>query len=322
MQYRRQFLKAGAALTLAPMLAKAQTSSWPQRPVRIVIPSAAGSPWDPLIRLMAERLSKEFGESFVVENRSGATGAIGMDNVVKAQDGHTLGLIFMPHVLTPALMPVPYNILEDVLPVTQVQWTYNALVVPPSLGVSTVAELVELARSKPGQLMFASGGNGTPAHITGEKFSRETGANMVHVPYRGPVLALQGMAGGQSDLSFASAASTVPHVQSGRLVALAVSSDERLGILPDVPTFAEAGYPQFASQEWAGIVMTKGTPVEVPQRLAQAIMTIIQDPEIVKTMAQQGSYLHGEGPEGLAALMKSELAEWGDLVKSLNITVG
>lgn len=325
MKNRRAFLQSSAALALATTLpaARAQSAAWPQRTVRIVIPSAAGSPWDPLVRLIAERLSKDFGQSFVVENKSGATGNIGMDAVAKAADGHTLGLVFMPHVLTPSLFPrLSYDILTDVLPVTQIQWTYNALVVTPSLNVSSVAELVELVRSKPGQFVYASGGNGTPAHILGENFSRYTGGQLTHVPYRGPVLALQDMVGGQSHISFASAAAVVPHAQAGRLRVLAVSSDEPLDMLPGVPTLAQAGYPQFASREWAGIVMTKGASPEVPQLVADRIMAVLNDPVVAGNMAQQGSYLHGEGPEGLGKLMQSELAKWRELIKKLDITMG
>lgn len=325
MTNRRAFLQSGAALTLAATLpaVHAQSAAWPQRPVRVIIPSAPGSPWDPLVRLIAERLSKDFGQPFVVENRTGATGTIGMDAVAKAADGYTLGLIFMPHVLTPSLFPkMSYDILNDVVPVTQIQWTYNALVVSPSLNVSTVSELVDLVRKNPGKYVYASGGNGTPAHILGENFSRFTGGDLMHVPYRGPVLALQDMVGGQSHISFASAAATVPHVQAGRLRVLAVSSDEPLSMLPGVPTLAQAGYPEFASREWAGIVMTKGAAPEVPQLLAEKIQAVLQDPEVVETMAQQGSYLYGAGPEALGKLMQNELIKWRELIQKLDITLG
>ena len=322
---RRRILQAGAALALGGLLpaARAQNQAWPRKTVRLIVPSAAGSPWDPQARILAERLSQVFGQPFVVENHSGATGMIGMDLVAKADDGHTLGVVFMPHVLIPALFAkVPYDILRDVVPVTQMQWTYNALVVHPSLNVATLDELIALARSKPGELMYASGGNGTPAHVMGENFSRLTGGGMEHIPYRGPVLALQGVIGGQAQLSFASAASTVPHVQSGRLRALAVSAAEPLEALPGVPTFTAAGHPQFGSREWAGIVMDRGAAPGVPERLAGEILRVLADAKLVRQMRDQGVYLHGEGPQGLNDLMRTEMAKWREVVDRLALKLG
>lgn len=189
---RRHFLATLGALALGVHTVFASAKSWPTQTVRIVAPSAPGSPWDPLTRLLAERLGQRFGQTFIVENKSGAIGTLGMDQAAKATNGHTLGVIFMPHVLTPSLFKkMPYDILHDVVPVTQTQWSYNVLVVNASLPATSMMELVTLAKAKPGKRTLASGGNGSPAHVMGEYFKQASGTYMVHVPYRGPVLALQ-----------------------------------------------------------------------------------------------------------------------------------
>ncbi|HYP69417.1 MAG TPA: tripartite tricarboxylate transporter substrate-binding protein, partial [Variovorax sp.] len=189
MLHRRKWLQQAGGLLLggAVFPAVAQGSAWPSKPVRLIVPSAAGSPWDPMARHIAERLAQKFGQPFVVDNRSGATGLIGMDQLAKTTDGHALAVMFMPHTLLPALQPkMPYDTLGDLVPIGQTQWTYNALVTRPDLGVNSMQELVQLAQKNPGKLSFSSGGNGSPAHVMGEYFKQLTGTSILHVPYRGP----------------------------------------------------------------------------------------------------------------------------------------
>ena len=319
---RRRFLATLGALSLAPLTTLAQGSTWPMRPVRIVLPSAPGGPWDPLTRLLAERLAAVYGQAFIVDNRSGATGTLGMDAVAKARDGHTLGVIFMPHVLTPSLFKkMPYDILRDVVPVTQTQWSYNVLVVNPALPVKTLGELVAYARQRPGQLTLLSGGNGSPAHVMGEYFKQLTKSYMVHVPYRGPVAALQDLIGGQGDLMFANTTAAVPHIRSGRLRAIAVTSQQRLRALPEVPTFAELGQPRFDVRDWAGIVASPSVPVDALLRLNSEIRKVLVESAVVERFAQMGLYLHGSSSEELTQLMRSETQKWGEVIRVAGIQV-
>lgn len=320
---RRHFLKAAGALALAglPGLATAQ-SAWPSKPVRIIVPSAAGSPWDPMARHLADRLAKAFGQPFVVENKSGATGVIGMDLVAKTADGHTLGVMFMPHTLVPSLFPrMPYDTLKDLVPVSQTQWTYNVLVVRKGLEARDMPGLVALARRNPGKLSYSSGGNGTPAHLMGEYFKQLTGTFILHVPYRGPVAALQDLIGGQSDMMFASVAAAAPHIKSGRLRAIAVTSGERLEALPEVQTFAQAGFPKFEVRDWAGIVAPTSIPTDAVARLNAEVVKALSEPGLAQGFAQMGIYLHTGTPQDFGALVRSEIPKWSEVVRKSGIRI-
>jgi tripartite-type tricarboxylate transporter receptor subunit TctC len=315
-------MKALAALpALGTSLARAQPApAWPSRTVRIIVPSAAGSPWDPTARLLAERLAPAFGQAFIVENKSGATGMIGMDQVVKATDGHTLGVMFMPHVMIPSLFDkVPYDALRDPVPVAQTQWTYNVLVVHPSLPVRDMTELVAHARRSPGRLTLLSGGNGSPAHVMGEYFKQLTGTFMVHVPYRGPVAALQDLVAGQADLMFASAGAAIPLLRANRLRALAVTSSQRLEALPEVPTFAEAGFPKFDVRDWAGIVASPSVPASALPRLNAEIRRALAEPGTAERFRALGIYLETGTPESFGALIRAESAKWTQVIRSARI---
>lgn len=320
---RRKFLTTAGALALAslPGFAIAQTP-WPSKPVRIIVPSAAGGPWDPVARHLADRLAAVFGQPFIVENKSGATGMIGMDLVAKASDGHTLGVMFMPHTLMPSLFPrMPYDTLKDLVPISQTQWTYNVLVVRPSLEVRNMSELVALARKNPGKLSYSSGGNGSPAHVMGEYFKQLTGTYILHVPYRGPLAALQDLIGGQSEMMFASAAAAIPHVKSGRLRAIAVTSPERLDTLPDVPTFGQAGFGKFDVRDWAGLVAPTSIPKAVVERLNLEVVKALSGPEVAQRFAQMGIYLQTGTSQVFGALISSELPKWSSVVRESGIKI-
>ncbi|WP_081682487.1 Bug family tripartite tricarboxylate transporter substrate binding protein [Pseudacidovorax intermedius] len=318
---RRDVLRwtcAGAAAVVGA--ARAQAPAWPNRPVRLIIPSIAGSPWDPMARHLADRLAQKFGQPFVVDNRGGATGLIGMDLVAKATDGHTLGVMFMPHALLPALHArMPYDTLGDLAPVAQTQWTYNVLVTRPSMGVDSVRALVDKVRANPGKFSYSSGGNGSPAHVMGESFKQLTGTYILHVPYRGPVAALQDLVGGQSDLMFASVAAAVPHVQSGRLKALAVTSREPLEALPGVPTFAAQGFANFDVRDWAGIVASRSVPAERIGPLNEAIVQALAEPGVPERFARMGTYLQTGSAEQFQALIRAELPKWAEVVRRAGI---
>ena len=321
MHARRQFLQSTAAAALSAWLAPgAQAQSWPAKPVRIVVPSAAGSPWDPLARHLAERLGAAFGQPFYVENRSGGTGMIGMDQVAKSNDGHTLGVMFMPHTVLPALMPkMPYDTLRDLVPVAQTQWTYNVLVVRNGVPARDMAELVALARKRPGQLIYGSGGNGSPAHLMGESFKQLTGTFILHVPYRGPVAALQDLVGEQTDMMFASLAAALPHIRSGRLRALAVTATERLSVLPDTPTFAQAGFDQFDVRDWAGLVGPASLPAAAVERLNAEVVKALAEPGVAARFAQMGVYVHSSSAAAFGEWVRKEIPKWGEVARRANI---
>lgn len=314
---RRSFTIALAA-GCAPALAQA----WPSRPLRIVVPSAAGGPWDPVARHLAERLGNALGQPAIVENKSGATGMIGMDMVAKAGDGHTLGVMFMPHALIPSLFRrVPYDLERDLVPLGQTHWTYNILVVNPAVGATDLKSLIAIARSRPGKLTYASGGNGSPAHVMGEYFKQLTGTFALHLPYRGPLPALQDLVGGQTDMMFASAAAAIPHIRSGRLKALAVTSAERLEAVPDVPTFAEAGYPKFDIRDWSGLVASPSVPKDAVPRIHAAMVKALSEPGLAARFAAMGIYLHTSTPQAFGAFVRSEARRLGEIVRKAGIQV-
>ncbi len=320
MSARRSFLYAGAACVLAPHAVFAQGATWPSKPVRMVVPSAAGSPWDPLTRHLAERFSKAFDQTFYVENRSGGTGMIGMDQVAKSLDGHSLGVMFMPHAVLPSIVArMPYDTLKDLVPIGQTQWTYNVLVVRNDVPASSVAELMAHVKKNPGKLIYSSGGNGSPAHLMGEYLKQLTGSFILHVPYRGPVAALQGLIGEQSDMMFASLASALPHIRSGRLRALAVTATQRLEVLPDVPTFAQAGLDQFDVRDWAGLVGPASLPAAAVQRLNAELVAALAEPGLASRFAQMGVYLQSSTSQAFADWIRREIPKWGEVVRRSNI---
>lgn len=320
MTTRRQWLQVSGALALAPLTTLGQTPAWPSKPVRIVVPSAGGSPWDPIARHLAERFSKAFGQPFFVENKGGGTGLIGMDQVAKSMDGHTLGVMFLPHAVLPALVgKMPYDTLKDLVPISQTQWTYNVLVVRSNVPAQNMGQLVELVKKSPGKLVYSSGGTGSPAHLMGEYFKQLTGTFILHVPYRGPVAALQGLIGDQSDLMFASLASALPHIRSGRLRAIAVTSNERLDVLPDTPTFAQAGFSRFDVRDWAGLVGPTSLPAGVVDRLNSEVASALSEPGVALRFSQMGVYVHTNTASAFGDWIQREMPKWSQVVQKSNI---
>mgnify|MGYP001175601717 CR=1 FL=1 len=309
------------AALLWPLQAAAQ--SWPAKPVRVVVPLSAGGFADVPARMLAPRLSAQFGRQFYVENRPGAGGTMGSDNVAKAEaDGHTLLFTATPHVISPWLYKtMPYDALKDFAPVARVASGPYALVVHPDLKVGTVAELVAAAKEKPGEIYYASSGNGSAQHLVTAMFASLAGVKLNHVPYKGSGPAMQDLVSGQVKLSFAGVPNVMNHVRSGRLRILGVTTASRWPELPEVPTIAEAGVAGYEAALWLGLLAPAGTPAEIVQRLHAEIGVALQDAELVKSLRAAGIAPSPLAPQEFGAFMRSEHEKWGRVVRETGATI-
>jgi tripartite-type tricarboxylate transporter receptor subunit TctC len=322
--FRLHAALSALALGLSGALAHAQPADYPQRPVRIVVPFAAGGSTDVVARVLADKLAQELKQPFVVDNRAGAGGNIGADAVAKsAPDGYTLlmattGILSINQFIYKSMS---YDAARDLVPVSYTSLISNILVVAPSVPAGSVAELTALAKSKPGTLSFASSGAGSSTHLSGELFKAMTGAQIFHVPYRGSAQALTDVASGQVTMLFDNAPSSMAFVQTGKLKALAVTSKKRLPGLPDVPTLDEAGVTGYESLSWSGIVAPTGTPEAVVRKLNQAIDRILKMEDVRQRFAALGVEPVGGPPEAFTRQIKTETDKWGKLIKSAGIVV-
>ncbi|URI10410.1 tripartite tricarboxylate transporter substrate binding protein [Aquincola tertiaricarbonis] len=321
---RRTWLTALAAapLATAPFAALAQ-AGWPSKPVRIVVPFAAGGTTDILARALAPELQRAFGQPFIVDNKPGAGGNIGAADVAKsAPDGHTLLMGTVgTHGINQSLYPkLPYDPIKDFAPVTLVAAVPNVLVFNPAkaeqLGIRNVADLIKYAKANPGKLNMASSGNGTSIHLAGELFKAMTGSYMVHFPYRGSGPALIDLIGGNMDLMFDNLPSSMQQIKAGKLKALAVTSAARSPALPDVPTIAEAGPVKgYEASSWFGLLAPHGTPAEVVNRLQQETAKALASPALKERLMAQGALPSGNTPAEFAKLIDAETAKWAQVVK-------
>lgn len=321
---RRTLLACGAAiagtLLAAPALAQ---GSWPTKAVRIVVPFPAGGTTDIVARLIAAELQKTWGQPVVIENRGGAGGNIGSEAVAKSpNDGYTLLMATVgTHSINLPLFEankqrLPYHPLNDFAAITNVAGVPNVMIVPASLPVNTVAEFIAYAKARPGKLNMASSGNGTSIHLTGELFKSLTGTFMVHLPYRGSAPALTDLIAGNTQVMFDNLPSALPHIRSGRLKALAVTSKERSAALPNVPTIEEAaGLKGFDAAAWFGLLAPAGTPREVVSKVQQDVAKVLAMPEMRERFAAQGAQPIGDTPEQFTAFIKSEIDKWARVVK-------
>jgi tripartite-type tricarboxylate transporter receptor subunit TctC len=283
------------------------------------VPFTPGGSTDILARAIGQELTRAWGQSVIVDNVPGAGGAIGADKVAKAPaDGYTL---LMGHIGTlavnPSLYPkLPYNPLKDFAPVAGVARVPNVLVVHPSVPAKDVRELVALAKAKPGQLNYGSGGNGSAANLATEYFKLQTGVSMVHIPYKGTAPAVTDLIGGQIQVLFTGAPAVIGHIKSGQLRALAVSSPKRLDALPDLPTVAESGYKDFEADQWYGVVAPVGTPREIINKLNQQINIALNAPELKARLTSEGAVATPGTPEVFGALIVREIARWKPVITS------
>jgi tripartite-type tricarboxylate transporter receptor subunit TctC len=308
-----------AALLAAGLPALAQTApaaAYPARPIRLVVPFTPGGSTDILARAIGQELSRAWGQSVVIDNVPGAGGSIGADKVAKSPaDGYTL---LMGHIGTlavnPSLYPkLPYNPVTDFAPVAWVARVPNVLVIHPGVPAKTTQELVALAKAKPGQLNYGSGGNGSAANLY---FKMQTGSSLLHIPYRGTVPAMTDLMGGQIQVLFTGAPAVLGQIKSGQLRALAVSSPTRLDALPEVPTVAEAGYKGFEADQWYGVVAPAATPPDIVRKLNAQINLALASPELKTRLNSEGAIATPTTPEAFGQHIGREIARWKPVIGS------
>jgi tripartite-type tricarboxylate transporter receptor subunit TctC len=298
--------------------APGQAPAYPSRPIRLVVPFPPGGATDILARDVAQKLTEAWGQSVVVDNRPGAGGNIGSELVAKAPpDGYTLlmGTVGTHAINASLYAKMPYDHIRDFAPVILVAGVPNVLVVNPALPVNTVAELIAYAKANPGKLNFASSGNGTSIHLSGELFKVMAGVQMTHVPYKGSAPAVADLISGQVQLMFDNLPPSLPQIKAGKLRALAVTSSTRAPALPDVPTMAEAGLPGFEASSWFGVLAPAGTPPAIVAKLNAEIARWLATPEAKERLSKQGADAAGGSPEDFVKHIAAETTKWAKVVK-------
>jgi tripartite-type tricarboxylate transporter receptor subunit TctC len=312
-------MKALCALMLGLALAlPAQAQPYPVRPVRIVVPFAPGGAVDLVARTIATKLNESLGQTVIVDNRGGAGGTIGTDIVAKAPpDGHTLLVASMGVAVNAALYPkLPYDTLKDLAPITTLGEQPNIVVVHPSVAAKSMGDLLTLARAKPGQVTYGSGGVGSNSHLATVLLARMAKVDLLHVPYKGLGPAVAELVGGQVNLVVSNVSTALPHVKSGRLRLLAVTSAKRFPLLADTPTVIESGVPGYESSGWYGLWSTAGTPPATLARLHQQTVGILESAAVREQFAAQGLQAIPVSPESFAKRVREEIRKWGPVVKA------
>jgi tripartite-type tricarboxylate transporter receptor subunit TctC len=307
------------SLGLSPSAAQ----NWPQKPIRMIVPFPPGGGTDFMGRLVAKHLSQRLGQMIFVENRGGANGTIGLQALMKSNpDGYTIATTSdTPLTVNPLLYKnLPYQPLRDFVLVATVVRSAEMLAVHPSVPAHSVAELIALAKEKPGSLSFGTGGIGNFSHLAMELFSLETGVKLLHVPYKGTGPAAMALIGGDVQMGFIPVQTLLPYVKSGQLIALAVGEPQRMPSLPDLPTVAET-LPGFDTAAWEGIIVPAGTPKEIVTRLREATLSIMHDPVIAKQFTDQQKIVMALGPDEFADLVRKDSAKWEKVIKAAHIKV-
>lgn len=310
-----------AAATLS---ASAFAQSWPNSTVTVVVPWPPGGPSDIAARPIAKRLTEDLKQPFVIDNRGGGGGNIGSAAVARSKpDGNTLLITSSaPIVINPSLYKkMPFDPSKDLIPITNLLRVPLVLVAHPSVPANNLKELMEYIKSQKGQFSYASAGSGTPQHMTGELFRSVTGLEMTHVPYKGSAPAISDLLGGHVPVMFDSMIAIMPHIKSGKVKVIAVSGEKRSELLPDVPTFAEAGLPAVVSYAWYGFFAPTGTPKPIIDKINAETLKIMKQPEFQKILADTGSDFVGDTPENFAKFVKDESVKWSKVVKESGATV-
>jgi tripartite-type tricarboxylate transporter receptor subunit TctC len=314
---RAVLLAALAAGLVAAAVVPAHAETWPARPIQLLIPYPPGGSADLLARPVAAKLQERLGQPVVLEYRPGAGGTIASQALARAKpDGYTLIMVLAAHAINASLYPkLPYDTRKDFAPVSLVANLPLIVAGSSSLKANTVAELIAEAKAAPGKLTFGSAGNGNTGHLAGELFNSMTGVKMTHVPYKGSAQVVTAMLAGEIQLTFDSISTSMPHIRSGKLRALAVTSGKRAALAPEVPTLAEAGVPGFNINGWYAVLAPAGTPAAVVERLSKEIATVIAEPELKSQLAANGYEAVGSTPAALGAHIDAEINRWSKVVK-------
>ena len=312
-------LMFGAAIA-APSLA--QSLSYPNKPIRIIVPFAVGGIADTFGRVIGIKLTEAWGQPVIIENKTGAGGNIGAEVVAKSPaDGYTLviGNNGTHAVNVNLFKSIPFDPIKDFVPIAHIMEAEGLLVVNPSIKATSVREVIEMARAQPGKLSYASGGLGTTSHLAGELFKSTAKVDIVHVPYKGNSPAIADLLSGQTQMSFATMPTVLPHVKAGKLRAIASIGLARTVALPDVPTVAESGLPGFEVSNWIGLFAPAGTPPEIVSKLNSEVQKIMRSPDVQKRLEAEGARFIPTTPGEFAAFQKDELIKWAKIIKDANI---
>ena len=320
---RNTTLWAMTALLLALSQAPALGQAYPNKPVKIIVPFAAGGPADNYARFIAQRLGEALGQPFVVDDRPGAGSVIGTDAVAKsAPDGYTLLMMSNTHTVNETLLQnKPFQLMRDFVAVAPVNYSDLVLVAHPSLPVNNLKDLIALAAKSPGKLNYASSGPGTPYHMAGELFKSMAGVYLVHIPYRGSSGARTDVIGGQVDMMFDAVTTMAEQVRSGKVKAIATTGQQRSEVMPDVPTLNEAGVPGYEATIWLGLMAPKGTPKPIVDQLNAAVTKIASQADVKQLWGKQGAVPMLMSPEAFDKYLRQDIAKWAHVIKTAGIKV-
>jgi tripartite-type tricarboxylate transporter receptor subunit TctC len=317
----KQILIASLVVLLGQTANPARAQTYPTHAVRAIVAFAPGGVTDSITRLVARKLSENLGQQFYVDNQPGATGNIGTALAAKAApDGYTLLFAFSSFVVNPTLFDkLSYDAVKDFDPVTLVVTSTTVLTVNPMVPARTVKELVDLIKANPGKYSYSTAGAGTQAHLTGEQFKLRLDLDLVHVPFGGGSPAIAAVVGGHTPVGFTSPAASIPQIKQGNLRALAITGDKRSQIMPEVPTMAEAGYPEIVGDSWVGVLAPAGTPKDIIGLLQREIARIIAAPDMQARLAELGTEPVASTPDAFAARIKTEIATWAKVIRAAHI---
>ena len=301
---------------------KPATIQYPEKPIRVIVPFAPGGGLDLTARLIGQKITEKWGQSFVVDTRPGAATIVGTEIASRAlPDGYTILMITTTFAINPSLYKkLPYDPLKDFAPITQLNSQPNIIVVNPTFEASSVKDLIALAKAKRGELTFASPGAGSAPHLSGELFQRAAGLQMIHVPYKGIPPAVTDIIGGRVTMLFTTTISAAPHIKSGKLKPLALTSAKRLPSMPDVPTIGET-VPGYQAEAFQGVVAPAGVPRPIVEKLAGEIVTIVKSREIGERFEADGAVAVGSSPQQFSTFLRSEMAKWGKVISDANIQI-
>ena len=313
-------LAAVATAATAATAASAQDLSFPVRPIRVIVPFAPGGGLDISTRLIGQKLTEKWGQNIVVDSRPGAATIVGTEIAAKAApDGHTLLMITTTFAINPGLYAkLPYDPVKDFAPVTQLNSQPNVIVVAPGFSGKSVKDLIALAKARPGELTFASPGAGSAPHLSAEMFQRAAGVSMIHVPYKGIPAAVTDVIGGRVTMLFTTTISAAPHVNSGKLRALAITSAKRQPSMPDVPTVGET-LPGYRAEAFQGMVAPAGVPPAIVNKIAAEVARIVRLPDVAQRFQLDGAEPVGSTPQEFAAFLKTEMQQWGKVIRDAGI---